>query len=199
VTTLRIPVYYDFASTLCYVAHRVMQGMAGDLAALAIDLDWRPVDLTGLTDWRRNAPIEGVRRENALRVARELGVPVRMPTAWPDSRPAHVVALGLPSDAKRAAWRERVWSGLHEEGRAIDEPRALAAMAADLGVDMLPPVTPGALRRLAAETRGARQAGVSGVPTFQLGTFPMAGIQEPATMRATFERFGRRWRAGELT
>jgi predicted DsbA family dithiol-disulfide isomerase len=109
-----------------------------------------------------------------------------------------VVALGLPSDAKRAAWRERVWSAVHEEGRPIDEPQELTAIAADLDIDAPALVTRAALGRLAAETRAAQGTGVTGVPTFQLGTFPMAGIQEPATMRATFERFARRRRAGEL-
>jgi predicted DsbA family dithiol-disulfide isomerase len=198
VPALRIPVYYDFASTLCYVAHRVMQAMAHDLEALAVDLEWRPVDLSRITGWRRHAPIDGPRRENALRAAQELGVPVRMPVRWPDSRGAHVVALGLPSDAKRAAWRERVWSAVHEEGRPIDEPQELTAIAADLDIDAPALVTRAALGRLAAETRAAQGTGVTGVPTFQLGTFPMAGIQEPATMRATFERFARRRRAGEL-
>jgi predicted DsbA family dithiol-disulfide isomerase len=189
VPALRIPVYYDFASTLCHVAHRVMLGMTDDLSALDVALEWRPVDLTRITGWRRHAPVDGPRRENALRVARELGVPVRMPAHWPDSRGAHLVALGLPSDAKRAAWRERVWSAVHEEGRPIDEPTELTAIAADLDIDAPALVTRAALSRLAADTRAARSACVTGVPTFQLGTFPMAGIQDPTTMLLTLKRF----------
>ena len=42
---LRVRVYYDFASTLCYVGYRVMQRMRSDLDALAIVLDWTPLDL----------------------------------------------------------------------------------------------------------------------------------------------------------
>jgi predicted DsbA family dithiol-disulfide isomerase len=40
---LSVRVYYDFASSLCYVAHRVMERMAADLDALGIALAWRPI------------------------------------------------------------------------------------------------------------------------------------------------------------
>ena len=52
-----VPLYYDFASTLCYVAHRVLQRMEGELAELALELVWTPVDLVRLTGWPRDAEI----------------------------------------------------------------------------------------------------------------------------------------------
>ena len=58
-----VRVYYDFASSLSYVAHRVMERMQGDLDELALDLEWIPLDLTRITGWPRGASIEGHRRE----------------------------------------------------------------------------------------------------------------------------------------
>ena len=55
---LRVPVYYDFASTLCYVAWRVMARMADDLTEIGIELVWRPIDLARLTGWERGAVVE---------------------------------------------------------------------------------------------------------------------------------------------
>jgi len=92
-----IPVYYDFASALCWVAHRVVDRMQGAFEGLGLEPRWRPVDLTRLSGWRRGRPIEGVSRQNALRVSEELEVPLRLPGYWIDSRAASAVALGLTS------------------------------------------------------------------------------------------------------
>ena len=103
--TLSIPVYYDFASTICYVARRVMERIAASVEAAGLALKWPPVDLTMIAGWQRGVAVEGPRRDNALRVARDLGVAARMPARWLDSRPAHAVtpALGLPRKRRPGA------------------------------------------------------------------------------------------------
>lgn len=183
---IAVRVYYDFASTLAYVAHRVMERMAPDLAALDLTLDWQPLDLTLITGWPRGVVVAGPRRENALRVATEMGVPVRMPGVWLDSRAAHAVALALGDTPKAVAWRERVWSAIHEEGRDPAEPDELARMAADLGVT-LPDVLDAPA--LIEGTRRAAAAGVTGVPAFLLDAFVVPGIQTEETMRLLLQRF----------
>jgi predicted DsbA family dithiol-disulfide isomerase len=185
---LVLPVHYDFASTICFVAHRVLERMREDLDALSVVLEWRPIDLVAITGWRRGIVVDGPRRENALRVAEELGVGVRMPPVWLDSRPAHAVALALAGSAREAAWRERVWSAVFEEGRDIGTEGEVERLAADL---MLDPAALGDIRdfgRLEALTEAAREAEVIGVPTFHVG-FPLGGIQEPETMRLLFQRW----------
>jgi predicted DsbA family dithiol-disulfide isomerase len=185
---LTIPVHYDFASTICFVAHRVLERMQGELDAMKIVFDWRPIDVGEIAGWRRGMGVDGPRRDNALRVAAELGVEVRMPGAWLDSRPAHTVALALPRGAKEAAWRERVWSAVFEEARDIGAPGEVERLAADVGLDIeaLPDLDD--FSRLQAATEAAREAEVIGVPTFHVG-FPLGGIQEPATMRLLFQRW----------
>ena len=186
-----IPVYYDFASTVCYVAHRVMGRMQADLDRLGLTLDWRPLDLTALTGWTRGTEVEGPRRTNALRVASDLRVDVRMPRAWLDSRAAHAIALTLAGTAKEPAWRERVWSAVFEEGRDLD-PGTLARLADDLGLDLSLPPAAETLARLDAATDAARDAGVTGAPTLMLDEWPCGGIQEERTMRSLLERFVRK-------
>jgi 2-hydroxychromene-2-carboxylate isomerase len=101
----RVPVrvYYDFASSLSYVAHRVMERMGEELVALAVDLEWTPLDLTRITGWPRGSPIEGYRRDNALRVARELGVEVRLPTRLQRRRRRPTSKAGFPPRGARFA------------------------------------------------------------------------------------------------
>lgn len=185
---LTIPVHYDFSSTICCVAHRVLERMRDDLDAMRVALEWRPLDLVAITGWRRGAVVEGPRRENALRVAAELEVVVRMPAVWLDSRPAHVVALSLSGTRHEAAWRERVWSAVFEEGRDIGAAGEVERLAEDLELPRgsLPDLQD--FSRLDAVTEAAREADVIGVPTFHVG-FPLGGIQEPATMLLLFRRW----------
>jgi 2-hydroxychromene-2-carboxylate isomerase len=185
----RIPVLYDFASTICYVAHRVLQGMEDDLAAVGVVLEWSPVDFCRIAGWRRGAEIGGPRRDNALRVARELGVEARMPREWIDSRRANAVALALAGGSKEAAWRERVWSAIFEEGRDVGEPEEIRRLGQDLGFDALALCDDRQLERLEGLTEAARDRGLTGIPAFVLGGYPLAGIHPPEQMLSLFCRY----------
>ncbi len=185
---LTILVHYDFSSTICCVAHRVLDRMRADLDSMGVTLEWRPLDLVGVTGWRRGTVVEGPRRENALRVAAELDVALRMPAVWLDSRPAHLVALGLAGTPREAAWRERVWSAVFEEGRDIGAAGEVERLADDLGLSRLKLPDLRDFSRLDAATEAAREADVTGVPTFHVG-FPLGGIQEPETMLMLFRRW----------
>ncbi len=189
-----VPVHYDFASTICYVAHRVMERVAGELDELGVELRWEPVDLAALMGWRVGGKVEGLRRDNALRVAQELGVPVRMPTRWTDSRPAMAVALTLADTKREPTWRERVWSAIYEEGRDPSEGAEVERLANELGLDL----DRGGLRdseaRLEERTRAAAEAGVNALPCFMLAGLPFGGIQEDATMLSFLGRFAKRAR-----
>ena len=91
---LRVPLHYDFASSLCYVTHRAMQRMAATLGDLGIALVWTPLDLGQLLGpYRAGEEISAGRRENAQRVANELGVALDVPRIWPDSGALNAAAF----------------------------------------------------------------------------------------------------------
>jgi predicted DsbA family dithiol-disulfide isomerase len=182
---IEIPTYYDFASTICYVTHVVMRRQEGELAALGVELRWQPIDLARITGWPRGAAVEGERRDNALRVAAEFEVAARMPPRWLDSRAAHAAALALRGSAREPNWRERVWTAVFEEGRDIGEAGEMARLAADAGIDLAELD----LEAVDTATRAAYEAGVSGVPTLDLGGWLLPGLQDTRTTRLLLERF----------
>ncbi len=190
--------YYDFASTLCYVAHRVAERLAPDLDELGIEFVWTPLDLADLLGIQRGAELLPARRDNAARVASELGVPVSMPREWMDSRAALAVAVALGDTARGATWRERVWSEVYEVQRPLDEPDAVVALARGIGVELAAGELDACERTLAATTFEASQSMVTGVPTFMLGEWAFGGIQEDTTMRAVLRRFAERRRSGRM-
>jgi len=191
---LQVRVYFDFASTLSYVAHHAMERLGADLVVLEIALDWRPIDLTRITGWPRGAVVTGPRRDKVERVAAALGVPVSMPARWLDSRPASAIALALAGTPQEPAWREQVWRAAFEAGCDIGDAAEIRRLAAAIGVDASAGTSPEALARVDAETRTAYEAQVNGVPTFMLGRWPLSGIQEDDTMRAHFARWARKER-----
>jgi predicted DsbA family dithiol-disulfide isomerase len=195
---LRVPVYYDFASTLCYVAHRVSGRLHADLEELGIDFRWTPLDLASLLGIQRGAEILPARRANAARVARELEVAVSVPRLWMDSRPALTMAVALSDSPRAATWRERVWSEVYEAGRSLAAEDAVAALAQDLGLVVSAAELESAGRELERSTFEASSAMVTGVPTFMLGEWAFGGIQEEATMRAVLRRFAERRRSGQM-
>lgn len=191
---LRVPVHYDLASTLCYVAHRTLPRVAVPLAEIGIELVWTPLDLAALLGWRRGEVVTGRRRHNALAVAEEFGIRVRMPSHWIDSRRAMALGLTLPDPNAQSSWRERVFSAVFEEGRAIESDEELGPLAAELGLTLDREDIDAAFEELARRTEDARDAEVTGVPTFQLGAWPLGGIQSDDTMVAILARWAARQR-----
>lgn len=191
---LVVPVHYDFASTICFVAHRVMERV--ELDDIGVKLRWEPLDLGFMMRWKPGSPVEGPRRENALRVARELGVELQMPGAWLASRPALVLAQALAGTPGEVAWRERVFSAAYEQGRDIGAPEELERMARDLGIDASAAFDPEGSARLEQLTRAAADDAVTGLPTFMLAGLPIGGIQEAHTMRRMLARYAERQREG---
>jgi predicted DsbA family dithiol-disulfide isomerase len=196
---VRVRVHYDFASSLCYVAHRVMQRMAGALDELGLALDWSPLELARLMGpYRAGAKLSDSRRENAQRVASELGVALAVPHAWPDARAANAAAFSAERMGRGGSWRERIFSAVFEEGRYALEDGDVLALARELELDLGARDLERGRGELELHTELAREAQVSGVPTFMLGDWPFGGIQTEDTMMRVLERFAQRTRAGEL-
>jgi predicted DsbA family dithiol-disulfide isomerase len=196
---VRVRVHYDFASSLCYVAHRVMQRMAAQLEALGVALAWTPLDLARLVGpYRAGAEISAARRENARRVASELGVALAVPRVWPDSRAANAAALCAERAGRGESWRERIFTAVFEESRLALGDDDVLALARELGLALQPRDLARGRGELELNTELAREEQVSGVPTFMLGSWPFGGIQTDDTMERVLERFVRKLRAGEI-
>ena len=194
---ITIPVWYDFASTLCYVAHRVMERMAPELEGLGLWLDWQPLDLTQLLGpYPRGEPMPDERRANARRVADDLGVAVDAPAVWHDSRAvgAAAIALALAAGSHEATWRERVFSALFEEHREAPDEAETAGWIRELGWSLPPDALATGRTALSVQTEAAREAMVTGVPTFMLGEWPFGGIQSEETMTHILRRFAEKQR-----
>ena len=190
-----LPVWYDFSSTLCYVAHRLLERMTPVLEREGLVLDWRPLDLTQLLGpYRRGEPMPDDRRANARRVASDLGIAVEVPAVWHDSRSAGAAAIALEGTPHAASWRERVFSALFEERRDAPGDEDVLAWIRELGWTFGPDRLAAGRDGLSTRTEAAREAMVTGVPTFMLGEWPFGGIQTEETMTHVLGRYAARVR-----
>jgi 2-hydroxychromene-2-carboxylate isomerase len=188
---LRVPTYYDFASTLCYVAQQVWGDLAPEFESLGIELLWTPLDLAQLCGWPRARQVEPARWQNAVRVAEEHGVRVSPLRVWPDSRDANAFALTLRGTPREAAFRERVFCGVFEERRELD-----AAAVVDFARDVSESIDQRKLERAKDElhfrTEVAGEAGVTGAPTLMLDELAFGGEQSRETTLLVLERWVRK-------
>jgi len=195
VDRIMIAVYYDFASSLCHVAHRAMTRLAGVLDELAISLVWVPIDLAPLLSWRRGHPVSEQRRAHVQGIATALDVDLVVPMHWLDSRAWHALALHqLALDRANGTrlepmLRERVFTRVFDEARPSEGLDATIEMAREFGLTCDRAALERGLETLERWTRHASHQMVSGVPTFMLAQWPFGGIQEDATMESIFRRW----------
>jgi len=202
---IEIPLYYDFASSLCHVAHRVMTRMAPVTDALGIALVWIPIDLAALLNWRRGHLVSGHRRDHVRAIADGLDVSLTIPPRWLDSRAWHALALhqlGLDrahGTSTEPTLRERVFTRVFDESRPAEGAEATLEMASEFGFACDADAIERGLDDLESWTRHAADQMVSGVPTFMLGPWPFGGIQEDATMESIFRRWADKVRAERVS
>ncbi len=196
---LEVFVYYDFASSLSYVAHRVLARIDEALAAERVGLRWKAIDLTGVGNFQRGRLLDPARRQSLLRVAAALDVNFDPPARWPDSRLAGEVAVvlderidhGLDAAVERE-WREAVFAACYERDADVEDVLRDFERRVPFPLGSADDLAAG--RRLAEVTRSAVAAGVEGVPTLMFDVFPLCGIHDEETMLGMIRRYARRRR-----
>ena len=186
-----IPVYYDFASSLCYVAKKVMEQLDGQLD---IELLWKGVQIARRHDgWKNGEMIGDEARGKIFRVARETGVELRVPERWLDSAAALEGAEFARERGTFAAYHHHLFSAVYEAGRDIGDRATLLELVEDLGLPVAEfehALRAGTFTRRVKDTEAeATTFGVVGYPTFMLGEFPLIGIQPAETMRMMIQRY----------
>lgn len=186
-----IPIYFDYASTLCYVAWRIV-------SELRLELEFEPLWKGVPIRWRNHASRPGnalgtVERAKIAAVIAETGVQVTPPERWIDSK-----AALMGSELARQAgvfelFHDRVFRGVFELGLDIANPDRLVEIAAAAGMDskafrqgIQDQLTASCLMENKSE---ADRFSALGYPTFMLGEFPLIGIQPKETMRLLLTRF----------
>jgi predicted DsbA family dithiol-disulfide isomerase len=188
---LRIPIYFDYASTLCYIAWRIVTPLEDELGFEAL---WKGVPIATRDFRAKPGRVLGEReRQKVLFVAAETGVRVAPPSSWIDSIPAlHGSEVARDAGVFRA-YHDAVFRAAFDDGADIADPKVLEAIAERSGLDRLKfraALDSKAMSaRLDEHKREADEFSALGYPTFILGDFPMIGIQPVESMRLLLGRY----------
>ena len=186
-----VPIYYDYASSLCYVAKRVMAQLDGQLE---IALVWKGVQISRRHQgWKNGEMIGDEARGKIFRVARETGVTLRVPERWLDSASALEGAEFAREQGKFAEYHDAVFAAVFEEGKDIGDLQTLLVLVERIGLPVAgfeQVLKMGAFTQQVKENEAeATTFGIVGYPTFMLGAFPLIGIQPAETMRLLIRRY----------
>ncbi len=193
---VKIPVYYDYASSLSYIAKRVMEQLAGQLA---VELLWKGVNIARRHQgWKNGEMIGDEARGKIIRIARETGVPLRIPAKWLDSAYALEAAEFAKDHHLFPAYHEAVFIAAFEAEQDIGTLPVLLGVAEQVGLpvaELEQSLQSGELtKRVQATEQEAATFGIVGYPAFLLGEFPLIGIQPAETMRLLLRRYEERAR-----
>lgn len=189
--TIVIPVYFDYASTLCYVAWRIVGQLERELGFTAL---WKGVPIA-LRNYRTRpglplGPLELGRIRN---VAAETGIAVEPPPRWLDSDKALQGSEFAREAGAFAPYHDAVFRAAFEQRADIGDLGVLSAIAARAGLESAhfrDEVERGRMAaRIAANKAEADRFSALGYPSFILGDFPLTGIQPIESMRMLLARF----------
>jgi predicted DsbA family dithiol-disulfide isomerase len=186
-----IPIYFDYASTLCYIAWRIVSQLETELAFAPL---WKGVPIA-IRDYRTRPgrTLDQAERNKVMAVAAETGIAVMPPAQWLDSAAAIQGAELAREAGAFPAYHEAVFRAAFEDRLDIADLGLLTRLAERCGME--PARFADDLRqermatRVAQHQREADRFSALGYPTFMLGDFPLIGIQPIATMRMLIQRF----------
>jgi 2-hydroxychromene-2-carboxylate isomerase len=186
-----VPIYFDYASPLCYIAWRIVSELQRELN---VALLWKGVPITARDRRiRPGQPPNELQRLKVAIVAAETGIHISMPARWLDSQAA-LEGAELARDAGVfGPYHAAVFRAAFEAERDIGSPIVLAELAAGVGLEPRRFLADLQARKMAARLeanrREADEFSALGYPTFMFGRYPLIGIQHIETMRLLFRRF----------
>jgi len=186
-----IPIYFDYASTLCYVAWRIVRELEAEVGFEAL---WKGVPIRLRDNRSRPGNVLGpIERMKVMNVIAETGIRVKPPERWIDSEAALMGSELAREAMKFVPYHEGVFRAAFEQGRDIADAGVLGEIAEAAGMDRGRFEDDLAARqmesRVAANKEEADRFSALGYPTFILGDFPLTGIQPKETMRLLLQRF----------
>ena len=186
-----IPIYFDYASTLCYIAWKIVSELETELGFEAL---WKGVPIS-LRDFKARAGrgIGPREYQKVIMTAAETGIRVAPPKNWINSDDA-LMGAELAREAKVfPAYHAAVFRGAFENEVDIANREVLADIAHEAGMDRIRFIADLESERMASRIadnkREADSLSALGYPTFVLGEFPLTGIQPIETMRLLFARY----------
>ncbi len=196
---LKVQMFSDFICPFCYIGLEVARKLKSELD---FELQWRGFQIH--PEWPpEGMPAErfyqafGPERRRAVweriqALADEIGLTMRPPAIMSNSQLALEAAEFAVEAGFGEAFEERIYRAYFQEGANIGKPDVLSALGGEVGLEgrsLGEALNSGKYRlRLKDNSLAANQRGVSGVPTFFVGEFPMVGAQSEEVMRRVLKR-----------
>ncbi len=201
---LKIVMFSDYICPFCYVGFETMRRLKPEFD---FQLEWRGFQIH--PEW----PAQGIPIDKAREVispasmaalwkridamAEAVGFSMKPPAVLTNSRAALAATEFARESGRDDALEERIYRAYFNEGANIGDPETVARLAAEAGLDSAEVAdainSPRYEMRLKNNSLTAHQRGVSGVPTFFIGDFPLVGAQSLDATRAILKRAAERF------
>lgn len=202
--TLAVRLYTDFVCPFCFIAEE--STVPKLVAEYDLELDWHGFELHPSTP-RGGMPLTSLFPGVDLRALHQRTrsfaagfgvVDFEPPDRLHNTRRALAVAELARDRGQLAAFRRAAFQAHWREGKNLESTDDLASIAVSVGIEAAEAVAaaddPALLARVDARQADARAAGVSGIPTFQLGPIRVTGCQPYDVLARAAEQAGARRR-----
>jgi predicted DsbA family dithiol-disulfide isomerase len=196
---LRIQMFSDFVCPFCYIGFEVMKQLQPEFG---FALEWRGYQIH--PEWpaegipadqlrgRSDADVRASAWQRISAMAEAVGLEMRAPSVLCNSRTALMAAEYARDAGKSEPFEERVYRAYFHDGENIGDPAVVARLAAGAGLDageLDAELKSGKYElKLKNNALVAHRRGVSGVPTFFIGDYPIVGAQSVDVMRQLLKR-----------
>jgi len=196
---LIIPMYSDFICPFCYVGFATMRKLKREFDftieyhGFQIHPEW-PAEGMPAEKFRMGMDPEQRRAiwERIVAMGAGAGIEMKAPTTLANSRLALEANLFATEHGVAEAFQDGVFRAYFAEGLNIGERDVIRRIATDVGLDAVAITDALDAKRYAPRIEAARmranQLGVSGVPTFYFGEYPLVGAQSEDVMRRVLAR-----------
>ncbi len=205
---LKLEMFSDFICPFCYIGFEVVRKLkpefdfALEWKGFQIHPEW-PAEGMPAAQWRGG--IDPASRKviwkRIVAMGEAAGVAMKPPETLTNSRLALEAAEFAQTTDRAEAFEERIYRAYFSEGLNIGRAGVIAELAADAGLDAAAMSEALEARRYADVLKhnavAAHERGVSGVPTFFVGEFPMVGAQSEDVMRQMLRRASERFGAAK--
>ncbi len=196
---MKIVMFSDYICPFCYVGFETMRKLKSEFN---FQLEWRGFQIH--PDW----PAEGIDSDKAglpgdpasrqalwqriSAMAEAVGFSMKPPALLTNSRAALAATEFARESGRDEALEERIYRAYFNEGENIGDAAVVVRLAREAGLDADEVAdaikSPKYEMRLKNNSLVANQRGVSGVPTFFIGEYPLVGAQSLDAMRAILKR-----------